>query len=770
MENFQLYKTNLLLGGQMKWDIIIDSDDNDLYIKDFNLTPISNNIAYTYQDGENLLNNKHRENIKNFYKKIKGNFYNEGLDEIFNTNWPTIVKKGETIQNYSNIYDMGCKRAKNYRKYNKQFEFLCPLWIEKLENSLLFKITVKDINSNTILANKSLDITSYINNYTHKKHNSFIDYFKEHIKYVELDSGNDKVASIKFNEQSYISGINAEYGVKTTKDISTIVKNMTTRERPLMEIDNMIITCFSNNNIICNQLFNFNICFNIDDLMSSSTAFLIKGNPLNISIDVEIDGVEIEKRDFYCNYDFISKDKFYDFTDNLKDTEKQQYIKNFSNMFDDINVLDYLHDNEYIDFINKNKYCQKICHWSLTDNTDYMFNLYKGFEGYGIILDEQTKKPILVENKNQYGKTPNIYIKPYTAAINNIGWINYEEMSTWDQFYKYIVNIDKYKKINPLYLNGQKFVNNLKYNYVPKNMYVLVAHVKNSLLSTIQNTYMNELSKISDNLYVITKDDLLLLITANFDTVTFAKLYETLYNANKNKWENINTMYTPLLQKLFNMMSTVQTPKIVLFNSGLKWEYTKGPNNAIKEISYIKDTDIDYVFRYDGNIKPYFIKDTDILYYKDYISDDRNDGKSNLQKSKYLKYMYSNYEPNYPSIDYCSYKILKNYDRVNLPEVPTSEHESVKILPAYEYAWFNNGISLFLLPEITFKHLNKKNEDNTYKNLIEIVREFLQSYYNVEDEELLNFIINLYEYESDWNYTSLINIDDYLYTIKLTLK
>ena len=33
-ENFQLYRTNILLGGNMKYDLILDDNGEDLYVKD----------------------------------------------------------------------------------------------------------------------------------------------------------------------------------------------------------------------------------------------------------------------------------------------------------------------------------------------------------------------------------------------------------------------------------------------------------------------------------------------------------------------------------------------------------------------------------------------------------------------------------------------------------------------------------------------------------------------------------------------------------------
>ena len=45
MENFQLYRTNLSLSGQLKWDLVIENANNHLYINKFNLTPLSDKFV-----------------------------------------------------------------------------------------------------------------------------------------------------------------------------------------------------------------------------------------------------------------------------------------------------------------------------------------------------------------------------------------------------------------------------------------------------------------------------------------------------------------------------------------------------------------------------------------------------------------------------------------------------------------------------------------------------------------------------------------------------
>ena len=73
MENYQLYRTNVLLGGQMKYDIILGTDNYGLMVENFNITPISDNIYYDKYPKSLIRNtsssansSKHSDNIKDF--------------------------------------------------------------------------------------------------------------------------------------------------------------------------------------------------------------------------------------------------------------------------------------------------------------------------------------------------------------------------------------------------------------------------------------------------------------------------------------------------------------------------------------------------------------------------------------------------------------------------------------------------------------------------------------------------------------------------------
>ena len=79
MNNFQLYRTNPALSGQVKWDLVLNSSNSELYISDFHITPISNDLNYIHDNEEYLLNRTHQDNIKLFYKENSDIFYSKSL-------------------------------------------------------------------------------------------------------------------------------------------------------------------------------------------------------------------------------------------------------------------------------------------------------------------------------------------------------------------------------------------------------------------------------------------------------------------------------------------------------------------------------------------------------------------------------------------------------------------------------------------------------------------------------------------------------------------
>lgn len=735
MNNYQLYRTNLLLGGQMKWDLIVNNHNNTLYVSDFHLSPISNNIPYTYKIDDYLIKNDHKDNVKAYYNKNKGHFYNEGLDSQYTHNWP-ILGEDNTI-NYSKTFDAGCRRTKCFNRYKKQFELFCPLWLEHIYDDIQFTIRIKDINSNTVLASNCLRLSvSGVDAY----HDKFMAYFNKYIDEAGLLSGSDDVININFdNSTATINGFNVSTGMFSTLHCNKLVANVIARERSLIETDNMLISEMSRNSMICKQLFNFNIHFDLEDILSGSIANILYGEAIHIEVDVKIGDTLLEKRDFYTEYSYIPKQL----------ASKTDYTGS-------INVLDYLHDYECVELIDKNKFCQSICHWSLCDNSSYIFNVYDGFSG--MLIEKEGDDYILYENTHNYGITPNMTVKSYDKNQNTNGWINSYSVKLWKDFYKYIKNTNKYKT-DGSFIGDGTYINNIKYNYIPSfnadgltgGIYVLSIVVPYSLLNTIVDNLATKVYELYNHtVYGICKEDLLILVSANPDYLSFGYFYNDILCQFDFDNAGEDTIFE-WLKELKQMMKSAVTPSLVPFNESMQYITTKGPAQECTEIEYLKTKEFNYVLRYDGKIKPAFISNLSTLYYKDTLSNE------SLINSNYSKYSTTGLEPLYPSIGYCAIK-----------PITTCTCDTIYNTNEYEYSWFNNSRCLILADTITFTYVNTK--ENGYETLDDIITNYILEFYSITDASLVTYIKSLYNISNNWEYFSDTNIDDYVYTITMTLK
>lgn len=753
MDNFQLYRTNLLLSGQMKWDIILDNDSNILHVSDFDLTPINNNISYIYKSNKFPLKNSHTDNVKLFFNSFQGDFFNEGLDPEFAHSWP-IVSSDINVRNYFNAYDMGCRRTSFYKLHKKQFEFFCPIWLEHLDGKLSFKFVIKSQNSNDVITSKILhfDYNSF------QTHNNFIKYFNDHIDKCGIKDGNDNIINIDFDKNTaYVNGLNAKTGIIETKDVSTIINQLTSRERPLMETDNIIINLFADNNMICNNLYNFNFCFNLTDIVSSTIASMLYGKNITVSVYAMIDDTELLIKDFYTNYEFINKDIY--------------HIDNDSNasLYKNINVLDYLNDNAYIEFKDKNKFCQKICHWSLCDNNEYIFNLYDGFSG--LCIQNNT----IIENSHNYGKTPDTFTMKHSFSLNNSGWVNNIEVNNWGDLEEILLDVDYLYETGNKVCND-KYINNIKYDiesltydgYSIKNKDVAILSIItdfNTLLSLSGSSAFdkykisNESSKFIT--YLVKVRDNLILVSDNYDGLTFRNVYNMLKQIPLNNAD---------IKFMLDFMNAKCDPKIVSICGALNWDYCSSPSCDSREIEYFKnDKEHNYVIRYDGKIKPTFIDGSSLkneLYYKDIIKDDIT------QYSKYSKYSNSGFAPLYSSLNYYAINNVKSFDYSTVPYINVSAYnEKLKLIRSVEYSWFNSGSIMHISPELNFTYINRLNlETNRYDALNEIVYNLLRSYYKTDDEAVIKHIMSLYDIKNTWDYLNADNINDYVYDIHLTMK
>lgn len=727
MENFQLYRTNILLGGQMKWDLILDNSTNGLMVTDLHLTPISSNIPYTYQSDEQLMNNSHEDNVKSYYKYMAGSFYADGMNPEFNHNYPIIVSPNTHMYTYNDVCDMGCRRMKHYDLYNKQFEFFCPIWLEHMSDDIVFTFSVSDYTSGNNVSQRTLTIKR--NDLTDK----FSKYFNEYMSNCGIHDGTDDVMMINIeNGLAYISGLNAKTGIHTVKNINNVTNVITSRERPLMEFDNILISNFSNNNIVAKQLINLNFCFNLSDLVSSSIANIMSGKNTTVSVSVSMGDKTFEIKDFDTEYDYIPK----------------QIIHSDNSLDDNINVLNYLIDYKCIDLIDKNKYSQQVCHWSLCDCNDYIFNLYNGFSGYSISNGN------IIQSKHQYGRTPSFDTQLYNEFTNNVGWLNLFKLDAWADFYKFINNIRKNKSDMSVF-DDKIFVNDVKYAKLPDTpIYFCGLYVNKNLLTKITNNgYIT--FNIDNNISVILIDDygndIVIFVSSEINNFTHKNMYDKLIKSNDVR-----------LKGFINTFTSFVTPSVITLSSSIIADRVSGPSSKTDEVIYYKDNGhSEYVVRYDGKIKPHFTNSR-TMYYKDYISDERKFGLSKLQNSTYGQYLITGYEPLYKSIGY--YSILStDIDYINIPKVKVSEFDGeIDLIQTPEYKWFN--VNKLLVTKPCHNFIVNKTIGESLEDKIDL---FIKDYYGVENS---TYIRSLYNLTYDWDYISLNNINQYKYNVTLKLK
>ena len=828
MDNFQLYRTNLLLGGQMKWDLVVGNTNSELFVSDFHLTPISNNIPFAFKSEETLLNNKHHENVRSYYNVNKGNFYNEGLDSEFCNNWPLMYS--DDILKYpnmhSNIYDMGCKRMHSFKRYNKQFEFFCPVWIEHLTDDITFNVTISNIindksQTKNVIASRQLTLKKIGIKY----HDEFVKYFNDYIKYIGLDNGSDDLLDISLdNYTANVTGLNVTNGLVVIKSNADLVNNILSRERPLLETDDMLINMFSDNKLICKQLFNFNICFNLYDILPNAISRQIIGENISVSVNVKIGNETLKIKDFDTNYEFIQRQ--YTVGDNIELSYKYDDSGNITNEDDvnknknalKLNVFDYLHDNECVDLIAKNKFCQSRCHWSLNDNNDYIFNVYNGFSGFHIDKDTDTNTNTNVyhyyENNHQYGTTPNTLLDKYSKTDNSTGWINIENFKPskddgtiqYNEFYaNYIVDF-KNKMYNGTLFYDNIYVNNIRYTSTFKDhikdynensyhvvntnpLYVLGIIVSDELLksSNLQKHGMNIKGDNDISKYIVinftnkdTNNDILYVITNSIDNFTFYNFKNNIKNYYNNTQEEITDEKIYKMSKTLNCLNSYLfkniDPKVVKLNSSLKYYIANGPSNDITEITYCKDNiTTEYVLRHDGKLRPTFIDNISQHYIKKAfkISDD-------TIKNIYGKYSKKQLEPLYPSIDYCAIHAIENCNSESYHEYEISIGENTYLTPI-EYSWFNSGKCLVLKDQIEFDiwETNLTKDTNILKAVenrikqyywnivaLEPESEYIDETYETYDKIKLQFIYSIYSIDYDHIYEN----NQYKYHITLTLK
>lgn len=435
MGNYQLYHTNIRMGGQMKWDLTIESGHDGLYINDFHLSPISDRAPFTYSVDNNLLNNSHLDNIKKYYQRNSSIFYKEYGDPILSSREPIVVNgssnpESSLIDTHDDTLEMGLKRA-NYSVKKKQFEFFCPVWLEEYDPSkqlvFNFVVTSKPSDNNGFITVPELAIRTLKFNVKgpHQYHNKFIDYFNGFTKDVSISQNHlgDSLMRIQLKEgEAFVRGVDVATGLfNKAKIIAGISQSLLNTERLMMDFDNLLGMVYPDNHMVAPQLFNFNFIFDADDILPQNLLNIMYGSDLHMDVRVsygEDDVQELPLLDFYTNYNFIP-------------CKPIGISKSYCQ--DEINVFDLVNDTKNINLQDKNRSIQSIFHWSIKGNNDYIFNLYSGFGGYVKTKEESTDSTTIQINtsSNDSGK---LFFKSDKVKDKVLGFVKKDSSEIdWDE-------------------------------------------------------------------------------------------------------------------------------------------------------------------------------------------------------------------------------------------------------------------------------------------------------------------------------------------------
>ena len=760
MNNYQLTKTNVLLGGQMKWNLQVRGCQDELCVTDFFLSPISKWINYIRPDRPTL-NYSHDENIKDLYNTIRGDFFETKLDPRLSVKTPIIVdneddKKYEDT--YCDMYDMGVSRT-NFSKLGKTIQVFCPVWLEQFNENNVISFDINIFTKQIIKNEEGIDEVYRDFEITKKLtmslrdncdfHNQFINYFNNYIQSItENNLIGDKVINIDFNN-SYMSieGINVENGKKTNKNVSYNLPNIISRFRPLMDTDNLIITTLSDNNIVCKQLFNFNIIFDIEDIISHNIFKQLIGKELYFEVICKVDGVELPIKSFS-----------YDYSKNFK-------IKNSN---PDVNTLEFFEDYNAIQLIDKNKLSPQIIHWSSVDDNNYIFNLYPeavwntNLWGTKVTVDnlclhwcnndlmfsdvDTSYKQNGIENKDNnllfyIQKTPisrYSLFKPGKTFINNIFYINdinESGFSEYDEAYFYINVIDN--------LISGKRINEVKDEMIVLNLYPEKTSEEVTECGYIYNRSDNFYNILIDKSYVNS------LAFSNLLSIPEYKDSDGNIKGNADRIDNSIQESFKLPFSFSKFLNNGQYSKIITISNSvvkIKQDSPTGYTDKTTEINYGKmNIPNHYVFRQDGQIKPTFVDFEECKHYmvKKITKQEYKENWDNLIKTKFPIL--------YPSIGYFYI------------EEDIKENDF-----CLETRWYNDSSIYVLSKEIKFTIT--KNINNSVQTVDDDIKSLLKNYYNIYEDKAIDYIYNLYNINKNFDYLNKHSLYDYKYNITMTLK
>jgi len=775
MARYQLFRTSPSLSGQVRLDIIVNKDPETQIITgdDIHIVPINDNIDFNESNKRRTLNYSHRENIKNLYREISGDFYSSAGEYVEKTWLYDGISRKDP---HSHTYMAGPKRMR-YTRYEKQFSYMIPVWISEYTdfNKIRFVCHAGSEDQDVIISSFKLspDIVRYLQEYMGTS--------------ATGECVSDNLLNIDLgNMSSYIQGIQADTGQYMTRDTSYIMNFLFKRERPMLELDSALLDLFRQNNIIAQQILNLNFVFNIKDISGAWPEYYLYNKQIRIWIDVQYENKSLEYKDLYTNYQFIPKY-------NLQ-----------SGGYTHDNVLDFMEDYNCVDLVSVNKFTQPIFHWALVNNPKYIFNLYSGCAPYiekNMVLDGGTFNWVDISLDEA---------DPWRQNWKWIKFANKTGISNWSGDYDDDINHDrpdyKFSKIivNPGSLAIESNLFRKFFNDEDESAWASVwkkLEAKNIWMTLILNT--NQSDKYEFNFRISGNNIFIFIKCNNLDDMVLYKMCHDedlpgIIDEIPDGYDNVSLEDMDLIKSLLryiigendisnkNLWDRWIRPNLVEFDNILDI-YKENKNlsgQTTKEFKYSEHSSADYdgLYRYSGNLCPIFIDPEDPIFYNQYYRYYQWDNKRSDVMRECAALKNKKIPMNYPSI-----KIGKDHNG-DITYFPWIEGGSSLSSPFYadwhrDVLWGRHSILWNLPPTVKFQKEISKNlspadiENEIWRGFIKALKDMdssqdcpLADIIEEYPDEFREFINKNYLVIQNFEYKSLTDIDNIIYTVTYKLR
>lgn len=766
----QLLKTTPYLSGQHKIDVCLrkaeEHDDasyahspNEWLITtgDCHLSPLSDSLTYTDSIERPFFSQTYGDNLRRLYENLKDDFFRDV--PTIKANNILYEEDDKWIDTTDHTYECGLKRIR-YERYHKQFSWLCPLWVENASDlkDVYFIMTIygdtAERHSMKLRITPSKRLISSLM--------EWLDGVSSDLLYIDVDK-----------ERATITGAFAESGTPVTLDVSYIVPQLISRERPILETNSVLNQLFSSNHIIARQLVNLNFCFSPEDIIPSHVINEMTGKRWKITIDTYHNNEQIDKVDFLSNYEFLPG-----------------YVRNGDEGHYDfgVNVFDYFNDDKYIDYMYIDKTTQPDPYWSLVENPEYLYNFYNGFSTWYAYLDPATQLPAKEQIMGLSQNQPDVAHIEYDYRYSNLGWCEIYDFSGIDAHSNGTVNFDNIRPMIVQAYNNSKRATQIKFS---KGKVCWANGLKYDLTyadTAPEGNFKLFMCLVSDTtgnsgIYVEPIEDALCIFVPCGSDI----------NHPDNTLKNRLTVKAiikdpPILQHLPGPERAHACQKVQAFLDfvmkrlvwPIKIEFTKSiypitcesPSKDTKEVTYIKQeyNVRSYIYRYSGALRPFFVAPDHQFYYnidynfKKWKNSDFNSTDSLLALKEYNDKLNSGYAPVYPSINYYAIEggKTRRVDYFTYPE----RYDNVD----FEFPWYEDG-RLYILPhQIDIEFLSATTTNLKEADFRIRLVNALHDRYGIPHHISQKQLALLYDYTADYDYASDIDIDNQRFKVKYTLR